>query len=60
MISIRVAVPSDMAQLVALLQALFTIEKDFVFDPVKQTDGLGLLLKSDKDCILTSDGIKQR
>jgi ribosomal protein S18 acetylase RimI-like enzyme len=54
MISIRAALPSDTTQLVALLQELFTIEKDFVFDPVKQTNGLGLLLKSDKDCILVA------
>lgn len=52
MIFIRAVSPSDIAQLVALLQELFTIEKDFVFDPVKQTNGLGLLLKSEKDCIL--------
>ena len=55
MISIRAAVPSDIAQLVALLQELFTIEKDFVFDPVKQTNGLNLLLKSDKNCILVAE-----
>jgi ribosomal protein S18 acetylase RimI-like enzyme len=55
MISIRAALSSDIAQLVALLQELFIIEKDFVFDAVKQTNGLGLLLKSDKDCILVAE-----
>jgi ribosomal protein S18 acetylase RimI-like enzyme len=54
MISIRAALSSDIAQLVALLQELFVIEKDFVFDPVKQTNGLGQLLNSDKDCILVA------
>lgn len=58
MVTIRTANPSDIAQLVALLQELFTIEKDFVFDPIKQANGLDLLLKSDKDCILVAESSK--
>jgi ribosomal protein S18 acetylase RimI-like enzyme len=55
MITIRAVLPSDIAQLVALLQELFTIEKDFVFDPIKQTNGLNQLLISDKDFILVAE-----
>lgn len=58
MIPIRAAVPSDIAQLAALLQELFTIEKDFVFDPVKQTNGLNHLLNSEKDFILVAESSK--
>ena len=55
MITIRTALPSDIAQLVELLQELFAIETDFVFDPVKQTKGLNQLLNSDKDFILVAE-----
>ncbi len=55
MINIRTAIPSDVPQLVALLQALFTIEADFDFDADKQAQGLRLLLKSDKACILVAE-----
>ena len=55
MISIRTAKPSDIPQLVELLKALFTIEADFDFDQDKQTCGLNLLLKSEKDCILVAE-----
>jgi ribosomal protein S18 acetylase RimI-like enzyme len=58
MVTIRTANPSDIAQLVALLQELFAIEKDFVFDPVKQTNGLNQLLNSDKDFILVAESSK--
>jgi ribosomal protein S18 acetylase RimI-like enzyme len=55
LITIRTANPSDITQLVELLQELFSIETDFVFDKDKQTNGLNLLLKSDKDCILVAE-----
>lgn len=55
MINIRTAKPSDVPQLVALLKALFAIEADFDFDPDKQTQGLQLLLKSDRACILVAE-----
>jgi ribosomal protein S18 acetylase RimI-like enzyme len=57
MITIRTAKPSDIAQLVALLKELFTIETDFVFDQDKQACGLNLLLKSEKDCILVAESV---
>ncbi len=43
---IRFAVESDIPELVALLQDLFSIEADFQGDPVKQERGLRLLLES--------------
>ena len=49
------AKPSDIPQLVELLKELFTIEADFIFDQDKQSCGLGLLLNSDKDCILVAE-----
>lgn len=55
MITIRTATPSDIPQLVELLQALFAIEADFNFDQDKQACGLERLLNSDKDCILVSE-----
>lgn len=55
MINIRTAIPDDVPQLVALLQALFAIEADFDFDPDKQAMGLQLLLKSDQACILVAE-----
>jgi ribosomal protein S18 acetylase RimI-like enzyme len=54
MIIIRTATPSDIPQLLELLKELFTIEEDFDFDQEKQTLGLDLLLKSEKDCILVA------
>jgi ribosomal protein S18 acetylase RimI-like enzyme len=54
MITVRTAKPSDIPQLVALLNALFSIEADFAFDQNKQARGLTLLLKSEKACILVA------
>jgi len=55
MISIRTAKPSDIAQLVALLESLFAIEADFDFDPDKQTRGIQLLMENDQACILVAE-----
>jgi ribosomal protein S18 acetylase RimI-like enzyme len=55
MVTIRTANQSDIAQLVELLQELFSIEIDFIFDKDKQTNGLNLLLKCDKDFILVAE-----
>jgi len=55
MINIRIAKSDDVPQLVALLKALFAIEADFDFDRDKQTQGLQLLLKSDKACVLVAE-----
>jgi ribosomal protein S18 acetylase RimI-like enzyme len=60
MITIRTAKPSDIPQLVELLQALFAIEADFIFDQDKQACGLELLLNSDKDCILVAELLGER
>ena len=60
MITIRTAKPSDIPQLVELLNALFTIEADFNFDQDKQACGLGLLLNSDKNCILVAELLGER
>ncbi|MGZ8947534.1 MAG: N-acetyltransferase family protein [Methylococcaceae bacterium] len=57
MITIRTAYSSDIAQLVDLFNELFTIEADFDFDQDKQTYGLNLLLKSEKDCILVAESL---
>ncbi len=55
MIKIRTAKTSDIPQLVILLGELFAIEEDFAFDQDKQTKGLALLLKSEKDCVLVAE-----
>ena len=60
MITIRIAKPSDIPQLVELLNALFTIEADFNFDQDKQAHGLELLLNSNKDCILVAELLGER
>jgi ribosomal protein S18 acetylase RimI-like enzyme len=60
MITIRTAKPSDIPQLVELLNALYTIEADFNFDQDKQACGLELLLNSDKDCILVAELLGER
>lgn len=41
---IRKAVPEDLPALTALLEALFSIEEDFVFDGQKQRRGLFLMI----------------
>lgn len=51
MIKIRPAVTSDIPQLVLLLEALFSIEADFLIDYDKQATGLELLINSSKDCV---------
>lgn len=60
MIQIRTAKPSDIPQLVELLKALFTIEADFDFDQDKQSNGLNLLLRSKKDCILVAEQLSDK
>ncbi|NOT83792.1 MAG: GNAT family N-acetyltransferase [Methylococcaceae bacterium] len=47
MIAIRLVQPADIPHLVTLLNALFTLESDFVVDADKQTRGLKLLLETD-------------
>jgi ribosomal protein S18 acetylase RimI-like enzyme len=60
MITIRIAKPSDIPQLIDMLNVLFTIEADFNFDQDKQACGLELLINSDKDCILVAELLCER
>ena len=55
MITTRCAHESDIPQLVLLLEALFSIEADFLIDSDKQARGLALLITSHKDCILIAE-----
>jgi len=55
MISIRSAKPEDVPKLVILLKALFAIEADFNFNPDKQSQGLLLLVNSDKAYVLVAE-----
>ena len=55
MITIRPATSTDIPQLVLLLEALFSIEADFLIDSDKQARGLALLITSHKDCILIAE-----
>ncbi len=55
MITTRCAHEADIPQLVLLLEALFSIEADFLIDSDKQARGLALLLNSDKDCVLVAE-----
>jgi ribosomal protein S18 acetylase RimI-like enzyme len=57
MIIIRPAKPADVAQLVELLNALFTLESDFVVDADKQTRGLMLLLDTDTACVWVAEAV---
>ncbi len=61
MIKIRPAVTSDIPQLVLLLEALFSIEADFLIDYDKQATGLELLINSSEDCVWVAEvgGIDQ-
>ena len=55
MITTRCAHEADIPQLVLLLEALFSIEADFLIDSDKQARGLALLITSHKDCILIAE-----
>lgn len=46
-IIIRPAVEADIGNMVILLEILFSLEKDFTSDPIKQKKGLSLLLHSE-------------
>jgi GNAT superfamily N-acetyltransferase len=43
-VTVRPAVPADLDAMVQLLQALFAVEEDFSPDPLRQRQGLKLLL----------------
>lgn len=59
MITIRNAESSDVAQLAELLEELFAIEADFVFDRDKQVSGLKQLLDSGKDRVFVAESDKR-
>ena len=52
---IRRAGPEDIPALVGLLRLLFSIEKDFVFDAVKQERGLRLLLANAQAAVFAAE-----
>ncbi len=54
-IQIRKAIIDDIDQLVNLLEELFSLEDDYVFDREKQTKGLQMLINSDTGCIFTAE-----
>lgn len=56
---IRPARPADLAALVDLLRALFSIEADFDFDAVRQRQGLVMLLAHEKAVVLVAEAAGQ-
>ncbi|MDH4320392.1 MAG: GNAT family N-acetyltransferase [Desulfobulbaceae bacterium] len=50
--TIRPATLADLDRLTALLELLFAIEKDFVFDPVRQRRGLAMLIANEWATVL--------
>ena len=53
--TIRPAIPADLDRLTALLEMLFAIENDFVFDPARQRRGLAMLLANDWASVLVAE-----
>lgn len=56
---IRRAVLADIPALLGLLQLLFSIEKDFVFDADKQERGLRLLLAEKRAAVMVAEQDRQ-
>ena len=54
-VRMRSAEPAELDRLVFLLAALFSIEEDFVFDEVKQRQGLSLMLENERGCVLVAE-----
>jgi ribosomal protein S18 acetylase RimI-like enzyme len=52
---IRQAVSSDIPALLKLLELLFSIEKDFICNAEKQTQGLELLLEESRAAVLVAE-----
>ena len=55
MVTVRRAGTPDLDRMVALLQALFTLEADFAVDGDKQRRGLQLLLEDERACLLVAE-----
>lgn len=56
---VRRAAVSDVAAMIDLLQALFSLETDFAFDSKKQRLGLELLLQAMDSCVLVAEKERQ-
>lgn len=54
-VTVRQASLGDLDTMVELLQALFAIETDFVFDGDKQRSGLLCLLQTENACVLVAE-----
>ena len=54
-IVVRQAKATDLADLVSLLQILFEIEEDFVFDEARQQQGLMLMLENSQGVVLVAE-----
>lgn len=54
-VNIRIAEPADLESLVSLLELLFSIEEDFVFDEPRQRRGLALMLGNERGCVLVAE-----
>lgn len=52
---IRPATPNDLDALVSLLEQLFAIEADFVFDAARQRRGLAMLIASQWAAVLVAE-----
>jgi len=59
-IIIRKAVTADINQMIGLLEELFSIEKDFIFNEPAQSKGLSMMLSDDQNrCIMVAVSKKQ-
>lgn len=56
---VRRATVSDVAAMIDLLQALFSLETDFAFDRTRQRRGLELLLQAKDSCVLVAEKERQ-
>lgn len=52
---VRTAGFQDIPKLISLLRILFSIEKDFTADEAKQRQGLELMLKDHKRCVMVAE-----
>jgi len=59
-IVIRKAVPADIKQMIGLLEELFSIEEDFIFNEAAQRHGLAMMLNDNQNrCIMVAASGKQ-
>lgn len=59
MVIIRPARQGDIDSLTVLLEILFTIEEDFVFDETRQRRGLQMMLDNYRACVLVAEAADQ-